>query len=234
VGCISSSYAGVTLLKSLSRVWQIWQILSHFLQSPLEHAGLESEAASPRLFPVRTTKVYRWSGGIFPLILNVGTRLKWVFNITSRPPCLRDRAIVPIKYETWWVPENSGQHTKKNISLFFRDSIPRSSSTLRSHCTGYDVPARSGALPHIFFHIRVHYHLHFSAIECELRTASPNKGQMSKMFHLPSFPLPLSTKGFSWKYHVPFAMPISVVITINFKNSLCYFLVLEALCAAVY
>jgi hypothetical protein len=30
-------------------------------------------------------KVYRWSTGIAPLILNLGTRWRWVFNLSPRP-----------------------------------------------------------------------------------------------------------------------------------------------------
>ena len=116
LGCISSSYAGVSPFRSLPIVCQVWQLLRHLLQSPLVHAGLESEATSPRLFNFRATNVYRWSRAIFPLILNFETRLKWVFNITSRSPYLPERALAPFRYEAWWVPEPLWTiHKEKNI-----------------------------------------------------------------------------------------------------------------------
>ena len=130
--------------------------------------------------------------------------LDWIESSTSRPGRLtsRRRPHCPLNMRLGGSQNHSGQNTKIKISCFYWDSIPSSSSTLRSPCTGYPVSVRSGALPFMFLHL--HYHLHFVAIECDLRTASQNKGKMNKMFHLPCFSRSLSIKSFSWNFHLPF------------------------------
>jgi len=44
---------------------------------------------------VQTIKAYTGSGGTIPFILNLGTRWRWVVNITLRPLYLQDRTPVP-------------------------------------------------------------------------------------------------------------------------------------------
>jgi hypothetical protein len=164
------------------------------------------------------TTPWRYTGGVGVYFHSFLTSaLDWSECSTSRTDRLTSRREhqYPLHMRLGGSQNHSGQYTKRKISCFSWVSIPSSSSTLRSHCTDYAVPRRSVALPYVFFHI--HYHIHFSAIERELQTASQNKGKLSKMFHLPCFSRPLSIKGFSWKCHAPFTMPISVVITISLK-----------------
>jgi hypothetical protein len=93
---------------------------------------------------------WRYIGGVgvyFDSFLT--SQLEWSEWSTSRPRRFTSRGKLqyPSNMRLGGSQNHSGHYTKRKISCFWRDSIPGPSSTLRSHCTGCTVPARSGALP---------------------------------------------------------------------------------------
>jgi len=50
-----------------------------------------------KVVPVHAMKIYRRSRGIAPLILNLGTRLRWVVNFTPQPLQPQGRTLVHIE-----------------------------------------------------------------------------------------------------------------------------------------
>ena len=58
-----------------------------------------------KVVSVHTMKAHRGSRSITPLILNLGTRRRWLFNITLRPFNPQKRTPVPVQYESGYAPE---------------------------------------------------------------------------------------------------------------------------------
>jgi hypothetical protein len=77
-----------------------------------------------KLFPVQAMKAYKWSGGIPPLILNLGTKWEW---LTSRPGHTTPPSTNPSNH--WiggWMGSRVGMEVLENkkLSCPYRDSIP--------------------------------------------------------------------------------------------------------------
>ena len=109
-------------------------------------------------------KAYRGSTGIAPLILNLGTRCRWVVNFTPRPLYSREITPVPIEQEAGRATEPDWTFCKREKSLAAtRIRIP-------------DHPSRSlVVIPttlsrHIFMHIfitrynRAHIFVHWAML----------------------------------------------------------------------
>jgi hypothetical protein len=67
-------------------------------------------------------KAYRGSTGIAPLILNLGTRWRWVVSFTPRPLYHRDRIPAP----SGWAPQPVWTFWREKISFSYHDSNPDS------------------------------------------------------------------------------------------------------------
>jgi hypothetical protein len=57
------------------------------------------------VFCVHAMKLCNGSRGVAPLILNLGTRWRWVVNFTPQPLYPWERTSWPIKYKAGWGPE---------------------------------------------------------------------------------------------------------------------------------
>jgi hypothetical protein len=53
-------------------------------------------------------KACSWRSGTTPLILSLGTGLRWVVNVSARPSYLWERTPVPTEMKARWAPEQSG------------------------------------------------------------------------------------------------------------------------------
>ena len=90
VMCVITWLSSVTLALCACACVCVYNPLQLFLLSrhiTLYHLGsCEYKGYDGIAFPIHAIKVYRWSRGIAPLILNLGTRWRWVFTFTPQPP----------------------------------------------------------------------------------------------------------------------------------------------------
>jgi hypothetical protein len=69
-----------------------------------------------KFLPVHNMKAYRWSRGIAPPILKLGTNWRWA--VTSRPDLFTPgKDSTPIVYEAGWAPGLVWKFLEKNFLL---------------------------------------------------------------------------------------------------------------------
>jgi hypothetical protein len=76
----------------------------------------EKIRAKNKVFFVHAMKAYRGRTGIDPPILNLGTRWRWVVNVTTHPRHIRYKTLYPLNWRVSGAQRRSGRFGEKSLA----------------------------------------------------------------------------------------------------------------------
>jgi hypothetical protein len=96
---------------------------------PYLHHGESLKSRKSTSVPIQAIKIYRRNEGAASLILNLGTKLRWLVSLTPRQiyPLWKNTP-VPIKLEAGWIPDATWTFWRRDKSLAHAGIRTQSSS----------------------------------------------------------------------------------------------------------